>query len=159
MTLGKGKIARSPHLPAGQAHAQGKENSQTGDRAREGFIPASFSHTSLCVSMSHRPQITSSGPLEVLQRCRARIEGKGWLPSDSYGDLSCLHHLGIEYKEATRGAGPAGTTGSSSRLAALIRAHVAAVQPYGDVRPTAPGPQHVRPLVSREQSVLHIPMH
>lgn len=45
---------RSHHLPAGQVQAQGRKNNQT----------AFFSHTSLHVIMSHRPQITSSGPLE-----------------------------------------------------------------------------------------------
>lgn len=79
------------------------------------------------------------------------------LLGDSYRDLRCLHHLGTRYHKASRGLGLRGPQRLQLQAAALIRAHMAAVQPRGDVRPTAPGPRHVRPLASREQSVLRIP--
>lgn len=79
------------------------------------------------------------------------------LLGDSYRYLRYLHHLGTRYHKASRGLGLRGPQRLQLQDAALIRVHVAAVQPHGDVRPTAPGPRHVRPLASREQSVLRIP--
>lgn len=84
------------------------------------------------------------------------VRGKRFL-GDSYRDLRCWHHLGTRYHKASRGLGLRGPQRLRLQAEALIRAHVAAVQPRGDVRPTAPGPRHVRPLASWEQSVLRIP--
>lgn len=84
------------------------------------------------------------------------VRGKRLL-GDSYKDLRCLHHLGTRYHKASGGLGLRGPHRLQLLAAALIRVHVAAVQPPGDVRPTAPRPRHVRPLASREQSVLRIP--
>lgn len=84
------------------------------------------------------------------------VRGKRLL-GDSYRDLRCLHHLGTRYHKASRGLGLRSPQRLQLQAAALIRAHAAAVQPRGDVRPTAPGPRHVRPLASQEQSVLRIP--
>lgn len=88
------------------------------------------------------------------------MEGRGkQLSDDSHRDLGCLHHLGTRYHKASRGLGLRGPSEAPApaAAAALIRVHVAAVELRGDVRPAAPGTLHVRPLESREQSVLRIP--
>lgn len=74
------------------------------------------------------------------------MEGSGKrLPGDSYRGLVCLHHLGTRYHAASWGRGLQGPQVLQLQTAALIRAHVAAVQPRSDVRPASPGPRHVRP--------------